>query len=52
MGRPRLCYFFVNSDRDLLFFIFQNPTISKEDFALILGNTFKDALQDFLPGKH
>ena len=33
------------------YFIFQNPTISKEDFALILGNTFKYALQDFLPGK-
>ena len=34
------------------YFIFQNPNISKEDFALILGNTFKYALQDFLPGKH
>ncbi|MCR4752720.1 MAG: TetR/AcrR family transcriptional regulator [Eubacterium sp.] len=33
------------------YFIFRNPTISKEDFALILGNTFKYALQDFLPGK-
>lgn len=33
------------------YFIFQNPMISKEDFALILGNTFKYALQDFLPGK-
>lgn len=33
------------------YFIFRNPTISKEDFTLILGNTFKHALQDFLPGK-
>ena len=32
------------------FFIFEDPDISKETFALILGNTFKYALQDFLAG--
>lgn len=31
------------------YFIFQDPSLSKEDFTLILGNTFKYALQDFLP---
>lgn len=30
------------------YFIFNDPNISKENFALILGNTFKYALQDFL----
>ena len=32
-------------------FIFNDPEISREDFALILGNTFKYAQQDFLPKK-
>jgi hypothetical protein len=31
------------------YFIFQDPSLSKEEFTLILGNTFKYALQDFLP---
>lgn len=30
------------------YFIFEAPDISKEDFTLILGNTFKYALMDFL----
>ena len=30
------------------YFIFEAPDISKRDFALILGNTFKYALMDFL----
>ena len=29
------------------YFIFEEPEISKEDFTLILGNTFKYALMDF-----
>lgn len=29
------------------YFIFEEPDISKENFALILGNTFKYALMDF-----
>ena len=29
------------------YFIFENPNISKENFTLILGNTFKYALMDF-----
>lgn len=29
------------------YFIFEAPDITKENFALILGNTFKYALMDF-----
>lgn len=29
------------------YFIFEDPDISKENFALILGSTFKYALMDF-----
>ena len=29
------------------YFIFENPDISKHDFTIILGNTFKYALMDF-----